>query len=165
MICFLPIFLGVYWLAYDSGYKIGLDKGTKEGQEKGHSIGYEEGKKYVVDHLDPYTHIIKSVSYGEVVNFIKEDQTDQMTYSWVNDCTTFSRILRENANEKGIKCGIAILDLGYSYAHVINVFDTTDNGTVYFDPQTDQQKYDIGLGKRYTLQGQTFDITDFDIVW
>ena len=169
MICCFPIFLGVYWLAYENGYKVGIDKGTvigeEEGQKKGYSIGYEEGKKYVVDHIDQYTHIIKPVSYGEVVDFIKTDQTNKMTYSWTNDCTTFSLILRENANDKGIKCGIVVIDLGYNYAHVINSFETTDKGTIYFDPQTDTQKYDIGLGKHYTLQGQDFEITDFDIIW
>ena len=143
----------------------GIDKGTTIGEEKGQEKGYEEGKKYVVDHIDQYTHVIKPVSYGEVLSFMKEDQTDKMTYSWTNDCTTFSRVLRENANEKGIKCGIVVLDLGYNYAHVINAFDTTDSGVVYFDPQTDNRKDNIGLGKHYSIQGQDFEITDFDIIW
>ena len=147
------------------GIWLGREDGKREGMTTGYLKGHGEGEKYVVDHLEQYTHITKPASYAEVKQFLREDQTNQNKYTWEFDCTTFARIVKENANKKGIKCGVAVMDLGFNYAHVLNAFDTTDQDIVYFEPQTDEQKYNIKLGNRYNLKSQTYEITDLDTIW
>jgi len=80
---------------------------------------------------------------------------------------TFSRWVKENANSKYIKCGVVSLDLKgiKNIGHAINCFETTDRGIVYFDPQTDGQRYGIYVGGTYTLQGIVYKITKVDVIW
>ena len=143
-----------YWLGYGNGKNIGHNEGfvsgNTTGYEKGYSTGYDNGKEYVVTHLGQYVTVPKNVSYAEVVEFLKEDKTDEIKYSAENyDCMSYTRTLREQANSGGIKCGAVVFDLNNSkeyISHAINCFETNDQGVVYFDPQTDGQRYDIYVG-------------------
>jgi len=168
-----------YWAGYSIGYAAGNSEGWEKGTvygnntgyEKGYSLGYDNGKEYVVSHLDQYVIVPKAVSYSEVVAFIKSDQTDENEYSLENfDCTTFATMLKINANMVGIKCAVVSFDM-YNIktlvksGHAINCFGTTDQGIVYFDPQTDGERYGIYVGGIYTLSGIIYKITKVDIIW
>jgi len=164
-----------YWVGYSTGYAAGnsegWEKGTRhgnaQGYEKGYLAGYENGKEYVVTHLDQYVIVPKAVSYEEVVSFLKKDETNEMEYSSTEfDCMSYARVVRENANSQGIKCGAVIFDLTgtKNISHAVNIFETTDKGVVYFDPQTDGQRYDIEVGGYYTLS-ERYRITKVDIIW
>lgn len=162
----LMVFGGAgYWVGYSTGYAAGnsegWEKGTihgnTQGYERGYAAGYENGKEYVVTHLDQFVTIPKPVSYEKVVEFLEEDKGDEKTFiNLYYDCISFTKALRENALEKGIICGIVTFTLestidNGAMGHAINAFETTDRGTVYFDPQTDGERFGIEVGGYYTL--------------
>jgi hypothetical protein len=166
---------GGYFVGEDGGKKLGYvdgyDKGKYDSYEKGYSIGYDNGKEFVVTHLDQYVKVPKAVKYEEVVEFLSSDRTDSNKFiNQYYDCVSFTNALRDNAIGKGIRCGIATFTMssiqGNSVmGHAINCFETTDRGTVYFDPQTDGQRYDIRVGGTYVLQGVSYKITKVDVIW
>ena len=74
------------------------------------------------------------VSYNQLVNFLKEDQTDKIPF--VNgsfECNEFALTLHNNAEEKGIRAGFVIIVYDSHGEHAINVFNTTDKGVIYVD--------------------------------
>lgn len=81
----------------------------------------------------------ENTSYSMLMEFLKEDQTEYQAYvDNVKTCAEFAVELHDNAEEQGIRCGIAIIHFendGYKRidAHAINVFDTLDKGMVYID--------------------------------
>ncbi|MGD0857374.1 MAG: hypothetical protein ABSA18_16500, partial [Dehalococcoidia bacterium] len=90
-------------------------------------VGSDDGKGYVIKHIDEYAHIIKPVTYDEVVKFVgkyranKSAKTDNLAVN-----------LKENANREGIKCACAFVQT-YDTELLINAFDTTDKGIVYLE--------------------------------
>jgi hypothetical protein len=172
----LIIFGGAgYWIGYSTGYAAGhsegWEKGTiqgnAQGYEKGYAAGYDNGKEYVVNHLDQYITIPRAVSYERVLEFLEKDKTDENEYSYPYNCISFANELKSNAENEGIKCAIVSFDLEDKYeawGHAINAFETTDRGIVFFDPQTDGQRYDIKVGGYYTLS-ERYRITKVDIIW
>jgi hypothetical protein len=125
----------------------------------------------VVTHLDQYVIVPKAVKYDEVVAFLKEDKTDENKFvNQYYDCISFTRTVRDSSLNKGIKCGIATFTMSSVQGnnlmgHAINCFETSDKGTVYFDPQTDGQRYGIYVGGTYVLSGVTYKITKVDVIW
>jgi len=162
-----------------AGFFVGMDGGKKEAlqecgdriyasYEQGYSMGYGNGKEYVVTHIDEYVTIPKAVAYDEVVEFLEEDKTDSSVYTNEYNCISFSATLKDRATMYGIKCAVVSMDLSGKYedtAHAINAFDTTDKGIVYFDPQTDGERFGIYEGGTYYLLGTTYKITKVDIIW
>jgi hypothetical protein len=161
---------GGYFVGEDGGKKLGYvdgyDKGKYDSYEKGYSLGYDNGKEFVVTHLDQYVKVPKNVTYKEVVEFLKEDKTSNIKYTNDFDCMAFARIVRENANNKNIRCAIVVFDLTGTkeISHAVNAFETSDRGVVYFDPQTDGQRYKIEVGGYYVLS-EIYKITQVDIIW
>ncbi len=86
--------------------------------------------------------VLHKATYQQVINFLGTDNTDKYTYSLKDfDCTDFAIKLRADAQGDDIDCGIAILSLETPdgelarYDHAINVFNTSDKGLVYAEPQ------------------------------
>jgi len=165
---------GGYWIGYGNGKNIGHNEGyisgNVTGYEKGYVSGYDNGKEFVVTHLDQYVAIPKAVPYEEVVTFLAEDQVDKNEF--VNlyfDCVSFTKALRDNALKKGIKCGIVTFTLESTVddsvmGHAINAFETTNRGIVYFDPQTDGERFGIEVGGYYSLP-ERYKIIKVDVIW
>ncbi|MBN1690030.1 MAG: hypothetical protein JW901_03305 [Dehalococcoidia bacterium] len=160
-----------YSMGYTAGNSEGWEKGTihgnAQGYEKGYTAGFDNGKEYVVTHLDQYVTIPKAVAYEEVLGFLKEDKTDEQEFiDQYFDCISFANDLKERATTHGIKCAVVSMDLTGTkrIGHAINAFETTDRGIVYFDPQTDGQRYGIEVGGYYTLS-ERYKITKVDIIW
>ena len=171
----LIIFGGAgYWAGYSIGYAAGNDMGwgkcviygNSTGYEEGYSLGYENGKEFVVTHLDQYVSVPIAVGYDEVVRFLQEDKTNSSEYSSDFDCVSYSRMVRENADRRGIRCAVVVFDLSgtKNISHAINAFETTDRGIVYFDPQTDGERFGIEVGGYYTLS-ERYKITKVDTIW
>lgn len=162
-----------------SGFFVGMDGGEKKAlqecekkvyatYERGYYMGYDNGKEYVITHIDEYVTIPKAVKYDEVVEFLNRDKTDSAAYTNDYNCISFSATLKDRANSSGIKCAVVSMDLSGRYddtAHAINAFETTDKGIVYFDPQTDGERFGIYVGGTYYLSGTTYKITKVDIIW
>jgi hypothetical protein len=163
---------GAYLLGVSSGnntgYVSGYDKGSFLAYDKGYALGYSNGQEFVVTHLEQYVTTPKAVKYDEVVAFLKEDKTDENKYYALSyDCVSYAKDIKNNAGMKGIKSGVVSMDLSSPLeriGHAINAFDT-DRGIVYFDPQTDGQRYDVRVGGTYILQGISYRITKVDVIW
>ena len=93
-------------------------------------------------------HNLRDPSYAELMDFLAADKTNEIPYSSPNFvCYNYSITLRENANKQGFRCGSVIEyyvpiegDQHKHQAHASNVFNTTDRGLIYIEPQTDQQQ-------------------------
>ena len=133
---------------YDEGYLAGKADGYEEGvgagYEEGIEIGYEEGVSAALGH--GYT--IKDPTYKQAIKFLKEDETDKNKF--VEDiyvCSHFTRDVCNNAENEGLRC--AFVEIRYSDGgHSIIAFNTTDEGLVYFEPQSDEIVKPV-VGKRY----------------
>jgi hypothetical protein len=163
--------IGGYFVGTDSGERLGYANGYEkcgyDSYDKGYSLGYDNGKEFVVTHLDQYVTVPEAVSYDEVIAFLKSDQTDRNEYTSDFNCISFTNNIKENANKKGIRCAIVSFDLvgvNKSIGHAINAFETTDRGIVYFDPQTDGERFGIEVGGYYNLS-ERYKITKVDIIW
>lgn len=92
----------------------------------------------------------------DAVNFIELDATDENNYD-----ESFSYVCEVNINgaDGGIRCGVMGFYTSTKEFHFLNVFDTTDNGLVYFD--TDDTQYD-NLGEIEDVYGT---IEYYEITW
>jgi len=83
--------------------------------------------------------ILHDPTYKEAYNFIINDKTNENTYNDVsNNCDHFSRDVNNNAESKGIRCAFVLIKSESGLPHAIVAFNTTDEGVVYFEPQTDE---------------------------
>lgn len=78
---------------------------------------------------------VTNPSYDQLLDFLKTDDTVDAAYvpdSYV--CTNFAVHLYEDAESSGIAAHLVAISFeGSSAGHMIDAFDTTDNGTVYID--------------------------------
>lgn len=91
----------------------------------------------------------------EVKEFIKNDKTDRNKWiKSVYDCTQFSNEVIRNAKFKGLySCSV---ELNYDTTgdgvsdsgHMIVVFNTSDEGLIYIEPQSDKL-VDMAVGMNY----------------
>jgi hypothetical protein len=81
-------------------------------------------------------------TYSEVLDFIRQDGTDQLVYiSRDSDtgaapfvCSDFAEILHNNAESAGIRAAYLSIDFADgSIGHAINAFQTTDKGLINID--------------------------------
>ena len=73
-------------------------------------------------------------TYNELVDFLKTDQTDQIPFvdsKFV--CGDYARVLHDNAERSGWRCGYVIIAYDSHEEHACNVFNTPDKGIVYID--------------------------------
>ena len=117
--------------------------------------------------------IIHNPTYEEALDFIKKDQTDEENYDYLNhNCYHFSKKLNNNAEEKGLRCGLVKITMNGPTPHAINVFDTTNKGLLFIEPQTDEI-VNLSIGKNYWTECLSYDkdygtewiIKDINIFW
>ena len=90
-------------------------------------------------------------SYGQLLNFIVRDDTDEQEWSEDFDCTEFSnRFIRNFAREGYFACTTEITfedDKG----HIIVAVNTTDKGLRYVEPQDDRiiEPARLKIGENY----------------
>ena len=74
------------------------------------------------------------VSYDELINFVKSDETDLIPYTDTFVCADFAERLHNNAEANGIRSAwVAVEFLGDVEGHALNAFSTTDKGLIYID--------------------------------
>ncbi len=93
-----------------------------------------DGKAIILDNNPDAT----NPTYDELAAFIKEDPTDRKEYvengSGAYVCADFAEEVHNNAEAAGIRAGwVGITFEGTDNGHAINIFETTDRGTVYID--------------------------------
>ncbi|MCX8171838.1 MAG: hypothetical protein N3E47_07785 [Candidatus Bathyarchaeota archaeon] len=122
---------------YEQGYEIGYSTGFKAGNSTGFSLGYETGYlQGVIDGIGRgFT--IRDPTYMEAMNFVKTDQTDKNKYVERNyTCINFAADFKMNAFKMGCRCGLVYIEFPES-AHTLVCFNTTDEGLIFIEPQTD----------------------------
>ena len=158
-----------YHLGKQGGYEEGYLAGKSNGYEEGVEAGYEEGVSAALGH--DYT--IIDPTYKQAIKFLKEDETDENKFMEdIYVCSHFARDVCNNAESEGLRC--AFIEIRYpDGGHSIIAFNTTDEGLVYFEPQSDEIVKPV-VGKwyykcvepkpGYRYEKPSFDDTIVDIV-
>jgi hypothetical protein len=136
---------------YLDGYSKGYSQGNIIGIENGYQTGFKEGlEKGTLGDYEGWGTFIRNPTHDEVLEFIIEDETDEMEYMEGEfECLDFCMMFRNNAFKKGyISYTVWIDFVGQSFGHSIIGFNTTDRGMVYLDPQLDYF-VDLGVGVDY----------------
>jgi hypothetical protein len=82
---------------------------------------------------------LRDPSYNECHEFILDDETNENSYSATTyNCAHYSRDVNNNAEEQGIRCAFVEVIMSGDYQHALIAFNTTDQGIVFFEPQTDE---------------------------
>ncbi|MDY0386151.1 MAG: hypothetical protein RBT65_03275 [Methanolobus sp.] len=73
-------------------------------------------------------------TYEQLKQFLANDNTNTISY---NDnsftCGDFAETLHNNAEKSGLKCGYVTVDFEVGVGHALNIFNTTDKGTIFID--------------------------------
>lgn len=136
---------------YLDGYSKGYSQGNIIGIENGYQTGFKEGlEKGALGDYEGWGTFVRNPTYDEVLEFIGEDETDEMDYvEGEFECLDFCMMFRNNAFKKGyISYTVWIDFVGQSFGHSIIGFNTTDRGMIYLDPQLDYF-VDLGVGVDY----------------
>lgn len=92
--------------------------------------------------------LIINPTYDEVIAFLDDDKTNKNEWTKEYDCTQFAQDVMRNALKQGIYSCVVRMDYDDNTAHNIIVFNTSDLGLQYFEPQTDENVY-MYLGMDY----------------
>ena len=183
----LVVAMGVGGYFYsDIRYEKGVEKGVAElntkvdlakkaGYKKAEDeLGYTiEKAKAKLTEIAAAPEPLQNPTYAKMMDLLLRDQTNKTISKespvwWVAPAV----LLRENAIKEGIRAGVAILHM--EKIHVINIFETTDEGIVYVEPRFDYV-VKVKKGKSYKLENSPpfdknpppFDdtIKDILIIW
>lgn len=69
-------------------------------------------------------------TYDQLIEFLKADKTDEKPYTSTYVCSDFAKTLHDSAEKNGISAGWVG---ARGCNHAFNVFQTTDQGTIYID--------------------------------
>jgi outer membrane murein-binding lipoprotein Lpp len=97
---------------------------------------------------------LRNPTYAELISFLQNDGTDKNTYPSQYSAAYFARDLYKNARDAGFKAGLAILILKERTFYLI-VFETTDRGRLYVEPQKDKI-VSLKIGQGYFTQNGWF---------
>lgn len=75
----------------------------------------------------------KDPTYDEMMAFIHWDETDKLKYTDNFKCAEFGTTIHDKAEWYGIKAHIVILIFSDGSGHLLNAFNTTDQGLIYVD--------------------------------
>jgi hypothetical protein len=82
---------------------------------------------------------LRDPTYIEALKFIALDPTDKNEYYGENyTCGDFAADFKENALKAGYRCGYVIIEFPDYLFHTIVCFNTTDQGIIFVEPQTDE---------------------------
>ena len=102
---------------------------------------------------------LRDPTYEEALQFIRSDQTDKSQYSQSYTCINFANDFRNNALNEGYRCGYVAIEFGET-SHAIVCFNTSDNGLIFIEPQTDEI---VTLATEQSYLGEM--IVRFSITW
>ncbi len=114
--------------------------------------------------------LVRNPTYDQAMQFVFSDKTDNHTYAVSEyNCANFSADFQANARRAGFDCGYVTLFFADNSIHALDCFNTTDRGTIYVEPQTDEL-VTLAVGEVYTgaiwnLQGQNTTVIGFSVKW
>lgn len=96
-----------------------------------------------------YGYVFKDPTYQEMKAFLTSDKTNSKMYiENIYTCGDFCASVINNASKVNIRCGYVSIWYSNS-AHAIVVFNTTDKGLVFIEPQEDEE-VKLQVGKSYS---------------
>jgi hypothetical protein len=115
-----------------------------------------------------------NVTWAQLRQFLLTDQTDRIPY---NDstfvCADYAERLHNNAEKAGIRAGYVVIDFASGTpSHAINVFTTTDRGSIYVDdtgttepsPCSADKTVDVQVGRSY-IPESVFPCPGYSVTW
>jgi len=112
---------------------------------------------YVID-VEKYCNL-RDPTYTGALQFIRSDETDRNQYNQSYKCTNFASDFMNNAFGAGYRCGYVTIEFSES-GHAIVCFNTSDNGLIFIEPQTDEIVA-LATGKPYSDRM----VLRFSITW
>jgi len=125
-----------------------------------------------------YSCKLRNPNYCEMKEFLARDKTDSNEYnknelktilgfirtSKINyyDCSNFSRDVKRNAIEEGIRCAGVNVVFTDDRIHAIVAFETVDRGVIFIESQTDEEVLVI-VGRDYH-PGPSYDYCSMGVV-
>lgn len=77
---------------------------------------------------------LRNPSWQELVDFLKEDNTDTLIYrAGEFDCSGFAITLRDHAIARGFRCAYVEVEFSEGDAHALTAFQTSDKALVFVD--------------------------------
>ena len=113
----------------------------------------------------------QSPTYQEALQFISSDPTNENAYlEGRYTCTDFATDFWNNAVSKGYVCGYVIIYFPSGQSHAIDCFNTTDNGLIFIEPQTDSvvkliRNQPYLFGKKYEPPSYNDTVVNYAIDW
>ncbi len=94
---------------------------------------------------------LRDPTWAELERFVKTDKTDTLEYILNEfDCEGFTITLRDHAWRRGFRSGYVAIGLGEeNNGHVLNAFQTTDEGLIYIDNSEQDTIGYIQIGQVY----------------
>ncbi len=122
------------------------------GEAESRATSLEEDLSYLQTNYNRmtsgYSYIMNDPSYSMMLNFLAEDGTDRKPYiTGQYECRHYCADVINGATRLGIRCGFVSIEFPES-AHAIVVFNTTDAGLKFIDPQHDDE-VKLEVGKHY----------------
>jgi hypothetical protein len=102
---------------------------------------------------------IRDPTYQEALQFTYSDQTDKNQYGQSYTCINFADDFVNKAMIAGYRCGYVTIEFP-EINHAIVCFNTTDNGSIFIEPQNDEL---VTLATGQSYLGRT--ILGFSITW
>jgi hypothetical protein len=112
-----------------------------------------------------------SPTYKEALQFISSDQTNENIYlEGRYTCNNFATDFWNNAVSKGYVCGYVVIYFPSGQSHAIDCFNTTDNGLIFIEPQTDSvvkliRNQPYWDGTKYEPQSYNDTVINYAIDW
>jgi len=94
-------------------------------------------------------------TYEELVNFVKEDNTNELKYiseGYRFVCTDFANTFIKHFRERGYyscEVDLYLVESGEEIGHTIVAVNTSDRGVVYIEPQNDKIIFSLNVGDNY----------------
>jgi len=109
---------------------------------------------------------VRDPTYDETLQFIASDQTDKNDYDEDSYyCFHFTADVEKNAFKQGYRCGFVYMEFSLASAHAIVCFNTTDQGLIFIEPQTDEI-VNVAVGEFYEcVEFWVGTIKNYVIVW
>jgi hypothetical protein len=92
--------------------------------------------------------IVRPVPMAWVTAFLAWDTTDANLYGPEYVCADFAADLVSSARRQGLAAWSVVVLFTHEIGHVITVFETTDQGLVYVEPQSDTLYPVVEVGQR-----------------
>jgi len=137
--------------------------GYARGQDAGYQIGVLAGVGTGYD--------LRSPTYSEMKEFLKQDLTDHNSYIENKyTCSDFAADVNNNAEQQGFRCALVELKYPGERGHAIVAFNTVDRGLIFIEPQYDKEVI-VEVGQSYSKlnkfksQGFNDTIVRYLVIW